>query len=117
MIWCRAFSLSLEGEALEWFNSFPPNSIESFKGLKVMFGKQFASSRSQDLTVFELLNLGQGKEKSLKAFMNRYQKMVRKVKGLSVELAPQYVMSAFKPGPFKDCICQRNLRTMEELRE
>lgn len=56
-IWCRSFSLSLEGEALEWFNSLSPNSIESFEGLKVVFGKQFASSRMQDLTIFELSNL------------------------------------------------------------
>lgn len=34
-IWCRAFSLSLEGEALEWFNSLPPNSIENFEGMRV----------------------------------------------------------------------------------
>lgn len=62
-IWCRAFSLSLEGEALEWFNSLPPNSIESFEGLKVVFGKQFASSRSQDPTIFELSNLNRERKK------------------------------------------------------
>lgn len=37
-IWCRAFSLSLEREALEWFNSLPPNSIENFASIKRMFG-------------------------------------------------------------------------------
>lgn len=37
VIWCRAFSLSLEGEALEWFNSLPPKSIENFESLEVMF--------------------------------------------------------------------------------
>lgn len=82
-IWCRAFSLSLEGEALEWFNSLPPNSIESFEGLKAMFGRQFASSLMQDLTIFELYNLKQEKEETLKPFMDRYQKMVRRVKGLN----------------------------------
>lgn len=86
-IWCRAFSLSLEGKALEWFNSLPPNSIQSFEGLKEMFGRQFASSRAQDPTVFELSNLKQGKDETLKAFMDRYQKMVRRVKGLSTKLA------------------------------
>ncbi|XP_014503256.1 uncharacterized protein LOC106763598 [Vigna radiata var. radiata] len=34
--------------------------------------------------------------------MDRYQKMVRRVKGLNVELALQYVMPALRPGPFKD---------------
>lgn len=42
-IWCRAFSLSLEGEALEWFNSLPNDSIGNFNGLGDMFQKQFAA--------------------------------------------------------------------------
>lgn len=82
-----------------------------------MFGRQFASSRTQDLTVFELSNLNQGNEETLKAFMDRYQKMVRRVKGLNTELALQYVMPALKLGPFKESICRRHPKTMEELRE
>lgn len=38
-IWCWAFSLSLKGEVLEWFNLLPNNSIENFKGLGTMFKK------------------------------------------------------------------------------
>ncbi|XP_014491816.1 uncharacterized protein LOC106754319 [Vigna radiata var. radiata] len=116
-IWCRAFSLSLEGEALEWFNALPAGSIQSFEGLKEMFGRQFAGSRAEDPTVFELSNLRQGKDETLKAFMDRYQKMVRRVKGLNVELALQYVMPALRPGPFKDSVCRKRPKTMEELRE
>ncbi|XP_014506531.1 uncharacterized protein LOC106766310 [Vigna radiata var. radiata] len=116
-IWCQAFSLSLEGEALEWFNSLPPGSIQSFEGLKEMFGRQFVGSRAEDPTVFELSNLRQGKYETLKAFMDRYQKMVRRVKGLDVELALQYVMPALRPGPFKDSVCRKRPKTMEELRE
>lgn len=56
-IWCRAFSLSLEGEALKWFNSLPHNSIENFEGLWHMVNRQFASSSAQDTTIFDLVNL------------------------------------------------------------
>ncbi|XP_017437959.1 uncharacterized protein LOC108344008 [Vigna angularis] len=34
--------------------------------------------------------------------MDRYQRMVRRVKGLNSELALQYVLPALKPGPFKE---------------
>ncbi|XP_017417505.1 uncharacterized protein LOC108328191 [Vigna angularis] len=115
-IWCRAFSLSLEDEALEWFNNLPPNSIENFAGLKQLFIRQFAASSTQDLTVFELVNLKQGKEETLRAFMDRYQKTVRRVKALSPELALHYILPALKPGPFKDSVCRRAPKTME-LRE
>ncbi|XP_017438331.1 uncharacterized protein LOC108344395 [Vigna angularis] len=116
-IWCRAFSLSLEGEALEWFNSLPQNSIESFDGLKAMFGRQFANYRSQDLTIFQLSSLRQGKEETLKAFMDLYQKKVWRVKGLNSELARQYVLPTLKPGSSKESVCRHAPKTLEELRE
>lgn len=56
-IWCRAFSLSLEGEALEWFNSLPNNSIENFESIERVFKKQFATSNTQDITIVDLMNL------------------------------------------------------------
>ncbi|XP_047151156.1 uncharacterized protein LOC124823068 [Vigna umbellata] len=116
-IWCRAFLLSLEDEALEWFNSLPPNSIENFASLKQLFNGQFAANSTQDLTMFELVTLKQGKEEMLRAFMDRYQKTVRRVKALSQELDLHYILPTLKPGPFKDSVCRRPPKTMEELRE
>ncbi|XP_014511822.1 uncharacterized protein LOC106770532 [Vigna radiata var. radiata] len=116
-IWCRAFSLSLEGEALEWFDSLPDGSIENFKGLSNMFKNQFAACRTQEATIVDLMNLKQGKEEPLKDFMDRFQKTVRRVKGLSTELALQHVMPGLRPGPFKDSVCRNPPRSMEELRQ
>ncbi|XP_014492459.1 uncharacterized protein LOC106754903 [Vigna radiata var. radiata] len=116
-IWCRGFSLSLEGEALEWFDALPNGSIGDFKSLGDMFKNQFAACRTQDSMVVDLMNLKQGKDESLKVFMDRYQKTVRQVRGLSVELALQYVMPALRPNPFKDSVCRTPPKTMEELRQ
>ncbi|XP_014492874.1 uncharacterized protein LOC106755273 [Vigna radiata var. radiata] len=116
-IWCRAFSLSLEGEALEWFNSIPNGSIENFKGLSGMFNDQFAACRPQDTTLVDLMNLKQGKEEALRTFMDRFTKAVRRVRGLSVEMALQYVMPALRPGPFKESVCRTPPKTLEELRQ
>ncbi|XP_017410260.1 uncharacterized protein LOC108322623 [Vigna angularis] len=49
--------------------------------------------------------------------MDRYQKTVRRVKALSPELALHYILPALKPGPFKDSVCRRAPKIMEELRE
>ncbi|XP_014497027.1 uncharacterized protein LOC106758609 [Vigna radiata var. radiata] len=116
-IWCRAFSLSLEGEALEWFNSIPNGSVENFKGLSGMFSDQFAAYRPQDTTLVDLMNLKQGKEEALRTFMDRFTKTVRRVRGLSVEMALQYVMPALRPGPFKESVCRTPPKTLEELRQ
>ncbi|XP_047176887.1 uncharacterized protein LOC124844075 [Vigna umbellata] len=116
-IWSRAFSLSLEGEALEWFNSLPPNSIENFVGLQRLFNRIVSNNSTQDLTVFELVTLKQGKEETLRVFMDRYQRTVRRVKGLSPELSLHYILPALKHGPFKDSVCRRAPKTMEELQD
>ncbi|XP_014523579.1 uncharacterized protein LOC106779881 [Vigna radiata var. radiata] len=116
VIWCRAFSLSLEGEALEWFDVLPNRSIENFKSLSNTFKNQFAACQVQDASVVDLMNLKQGKEESLKTFMDRFQKIVRRAKGLNTELALQYIMPGLRPSPFKDSVCRTPPKTMEELR-
>lgn len=80
--------------------------MKDFKSLGEMFKKQFAACNMEDVTVVDLMNLKQGKEEPLKAFMDRYQKTVCRVKGLSLELALQYVMLTLRSGPFKDSICR-----------
>ncbi|XP_017408865.1 uncharacterized protein LOC108321582 [Vigna angularis] len=90
---------------------------ENFAGLKRLFNRQFAANSTQDLTVFELVTLKQGKKETLRAFMDCYQKTVRRVKALSPELALHYILLALKPVPFKDSVCRRAPKTMEELRE
>lgn len=62
VIWWHAFSLSLEGEALEWFNSLPPNSVENFSNIRCMFDQQFTRSLEQDLVTLSLMSLKQEKE-------------------------------------------------------
>ncbi|XP_014511626.1 uncharacterized protein LOC106770326 [Vigna radiata var. radiata] len=116
-IWCWAFSLSLEGEALEWFNSLPNGSVENFKSLSGMFNEQFAACRAQDVTLVDLMNLKQGKEEPLKTFMDRFTKTVRRVRGLSLEMTLQYVMPALRPGPFKESVCRTPPKTLEELHQ
>lgn len=61
VIWCKAFSFSLEREALEWFNSLPPNTVENFLTNGNLFGQQFVGSRTHDLTTLPLVSLKQDK--------------------------------------------------------
>lgn len=49
--------------------------------------------------------------------MDRFQRTVRRVKGLSTELALQHVMPGLRPRPFKDSICRNPPKSMEELHQ
>ncbi|XP_014503358.1 uncharacterized protein LOC106763706 [Vigna radiata var. radiata] len=77
---CRAFSLSLKDDALEWYNTLPPNTVDCFATVETLFRRQYASNRKQETTAAELVNTRQEKGETLKAFMKRYNETARRVK-------------------------------------
>ncbi|WVY94050.1 hypothetical protein V8G54_033138 [Vigna mungo] len=77
---CRAFSLSLKDETLEWYNTLPPNSVDCFATVETLFRRQYSSNRKQEITPAELMNTKQEKGETLKAFMKRYTETARQVK-------------------------------------
>lgn len=71
MVWCRVFSLSLKEEVLDWFHSLQPRTVDGFPTLRQLFTQQYASNRTQVLTYTALVRMTQGKEETLKVFMDR----------------------------------------------
>lgn len=64
MVWCKVFLLSIRGEALAWFHSLCPRTIDNFEMLRNLFEQQFASSIAQNLTYMELTKLSRRKTKA-----------------------------------------------------
>ncbi|XP_027927464.1 uncharacterized protein LOC114184352 [Vigna unguiculata] len=91
-IWCRVFSTSLTGEALEWFFELPAGSNDSFATLK------------ED-------------GESLRSYLDRYNRMSVKMKDLSDEIARHHFSYGLQPGVFADKISRKKPKTMEEMRE
>jgi len=87
-IWCRVFSTSLTGEALEWFSELPANNIDYFATLKARFNTQFAPLRPAILTVDNLVNIRQEDGESLRSYLDRYNRMSVKIKDLSMMKSP-----------------------------
>ncbi|XP_017418642.1 uncharacterized protein LOC108329115 [Vigna angularis] len=52
---CRAFSLSLKDEALEWYHTLPQNSVDCFATVEALFRKQYAANKRPEMTPAELL--------------------------------------------------------------
>jgi len=116
-IWCRVFSTSLTGEALEWFSELPTGCIDSFATLKARFSTQFAPLKSAILTVDNLVNIRQEDGESLRSYLDRYNRMSVKIKGLSDEIARHHFSYGLQPGVFADNISRKKPQTMEEMRE
>ena len=78
-IMCRVFPNSLKGMALSSFTKLPPYSIDSFKTLVNLFTTQFATSRPHHLTSIALVNIRQGRSKSLRTFMDRFNQVTLQI--------------------------------------
>jgi len=72
MVACRAFPLTLSGNARDWFKKLPPNSIRHFDDLGRMFLTQFMAGRVRRKPFGSLMSLHQGPKESLKDFFMRF---------------------------------------------
>ncbi|XP_017428630.1 uncharacterized protein LOC108336673 [Vigna angularis] len=114
---CRAFSLSLKDEALEWYNTLPPNTVDCFATVETLFRRQYASNRKQEITPAELVNTKQEKDETLKAFMKRYNEVARRVKDVNHTFIISNLPSCLRQGYFSEKLYARPPKTMEELQE
>ena len=84
---CRAFPQTLGGMAQRWYSRLPPNSITSFKDLSNAFVAQFISGKTHEKSSASLMNLEQGKNESLRDYLNRFTKEALKVPDLDEKVA------------------------------
>jgi hypothetical protein len=56
---CRAFPLTLSGNARDWFKKLPPNSVDHFKELSMIFLMEFLAFRTKKKPSGYLLSLHQ----------------------------------------------------------
>ena len=64
---CRAFSITLKGSALAWFNRLPPASVSSFKELSIAFVSHFIGARTYRKPSYHLLTVKQGPQENLRS--------------------------------------------------
>ena len=69
---CRAFSITLKGPSLAWFNRLPPSSISSFRELSIAFVSHFIGARTYRKTSYHLLAIKQGSQEYLRSYVQRF---------------------------------------------
>ena len=72
LVRCRAFTTTLKGPALAWFNRLPPSSIPSFRELSIAFVSHFIGARTYRKLSYHLLTVKQGSLESLKSYVQRF---------------------------------------------
>ncbi|XP_047151082.1 uncharacterized protein LOC124823008 [Vigna umbellata] len=113
---CRAFSLSLKDEVLEWYHTLPTNSVDCFATVETLFRKQYAANRRQEMTPAKLVSTKQEKYETLKAFIQRYNEAARRVKDVNHTFIINNLPSCLRPGYFVEQL-YADPKSMEELHE
>ena len=69
---CRAFTITLKGPTLAWFNRLPPSSISSFRELSIAFVSHFIGARTYRKPSYHLLTIKQSSQESMRSYVQRF---------------------------------------------
>ena len=72
LIRCRAFSITLKGPTLAWFNRLSPSSISSFTEVSIAFISHFIGARTYRKPSYHLLTIKQNSQESLRSYVQRF---------------------------------------------
>ena len=69
---CRAFTITLKGPTLAWFNRLLPSSVSLFKELSIAFISHFIGARTYRKPSYHLLTIKQSPQESLRSYVQRF---------------------------------------------
>ena len=79
LLLCRAFSITLKGLALAWFNRLSLSSISSLTELSITFFSHFIGVRTYRKPSYHLLTINQSSQESLRSYVQRFNIELLKV--------------------------------------
>ena len=94
LVRCRAFAITLKGQALAWFNRLPPSSVSSFRELSIAFVSHFIGARTYRKSGYHMLTIKQSPQESLRSYVQRFN-----AESLKVDIPDEkFVIIAFIVG-------------------
>ncbi|XP_058080639.1 uncharacterized protein LOC131228790 [Magnolia sinica] len=99
-VMCRAFSLTLSGEALKWYRQLKPKSIGSFTQLSKTFIMQFIGEKDKRKPTTHLLTVTQKEDELLKNYIIRFNEETVQVNNYSDQIALAPMILSLQEGKF-----------------
>ncbi|XP_022875758.1 uncharacterized protein LOC111394231 [Olea europaea var. sylvestris] len=115
-IMCRAFSLTLGDKAQRWFRRLHERSVKDWDDLATTFLAQFMGSKARTTPKERLVSIKQGRSKSLKSYLSRFNKQSMEVEKISNDAALMAVLAGLRPKMrFWWSVHEDGLRTYHEF--
>ncbi|XP_068475296.1 uncharacterized protein [Phaseolus vulgaris] len=99
VVYCKMFMSTLSGIAMEWFVSLPEGHITSFHQFSKLFTEQYIVNRAPSVVSYDLFDVRQYQDESLKDYLNRFGAQV-----------------GVLPGPFSESLIRSHPSTFAEIR-
>ncbi|XP_012833380.1 PREDICTED: uncharacterized protein LOC105954253 [Erythranthe guttata] len=112
---CKMFCTTLSKRAMNWFNSLPTGSIETFSRLSKRFTNQFAINKQYAKTPAHLFSVVQRDNEALRTYIKRFVEAVHEVPNVGEEMLSGIMQQNLKPGRFKESIARRPPVNSEKL--
>ncbi|KAM2322357.1 hypothetical protein ACFXTH_019035 [Malus domestica] len=84
---CKIFATTLQGEALDWFHTLPPQSIWSFNELSFVFTKEYSSNHSIKRTSDHLFSIVKDHWETIRDYVKRFKTEKAKIVGCNEDIA------------------------------
>ncbi|XP_075504382.1 uncharacterized protein LOC142541807 [Primulina tabacum] len=91
---CKVFLTTLVDSAQRWFDGLAPQSIHSFEDFQKVFLHQFSSTKKYKKTAFNLFEVKQRQDETLRAYIKRFNRVALDVPAC----APKTKTAAFTQG-------------------
>ncbi|XP_070677890.1 uncharacterized protein [Malus domestica] len=108
---CKIFATTLQGKVQDWFYTLPPQSIQSFNELSLVFTKEFTSFPLIKKKSDHLFNVKKNPKKYFHDYVKRFKAEKAKIVGCNDSIAS----AAFQKGLPADHLLFRELIMKEEL--
>ncbi|XP_075497188.1 uncharacterized protein LOC142534150 [Primulina tabacum] len=97
---CKVFLTTLVDSAQRWFEGLAPQSISYFKDFQKLFSHHFSSSKKYKKTAFSFFEVKQSPEKSLRAYIRRFNRVALDVPTCATETKTTAFTQGLREGEF-----------------
>ncbi|MCI02730.1 hypothetical protein A2U01_0023764 [Trifolium medium] len=113
---CKLFVQTLKGSAMTWLKSLPDKSVRSWTYLYTQFFSHLITCKLQPKTVASLGGIVQGKDETLRDYIERFTREAVKVKGADEKLKCFIFKKGLRAGVmFKQKLGLKEPKNMSEL--
>ncbi|XP_048493534.1 uncharacterized protein LOC125494065 [Beta vulgaris subsp. vulgaris] len=112
--WCKNFPATLKGVVQKWFNNLPPNSVNNFTELSILFTSHFVANCQEYKASMHLGKVVQGPKEALRSYVKRFNLEALQIQDLNAGVAFDAFIRGLRPDSFKFDLVKKKITTLTE---